>query len=341
MATDKSININLKKSYHYQKGAKTLHETAINQIANDDFENLIDTLNRLKKLDEDDCLHDLKNKLNSKLLKDSNACVRKVKILEELDEKSIEIISKDFTKIISAKHYLSNFTYPKEEKFLSVEKITKNETEIKAAIKSCVDHYMKNINKSFQNFNAEDKIKKLSAMRKHLIDFVDVEDDTMNKIKELIDNQSNMTIESLKSFERVEIEDYTFNSPKEVYEKLTKLKDPNIEQAKIQFKKIILSKYDQKLEMAKKLTPPDTENEHMIKCNRSINFLPEEFKDGINHSIKDTERVIKDMIFKYNVEIEKNIGKFNLFPKFFKNIQDCFSFRQQRFSKPLRPIRQL
>ena len=207
------------------------------------FEKLGECLLKFNGMDEMDAyyLNQLKYKLNNKLVNICKSTKLNARILDELEENEIKIIKENMEYVQQAKLYLKPHIDGIQGELDTLE------VDIKACVNKAVQKYLKNIEDLLKTkFDAEKKINHILSLKPHLRFLIDTE--LLVKISDLKKYEANMVMESVKKFETCNIEEFANYPPREVHEKLQKSSGSSIEDAKVQFNRIILDKYRVKLD---------------------------------------------------------------------------------------------
>jgi hypothetical protein len=272
---------------------KSLYDLCMEMIEFHKFENLADSIAKLNKyVDNDESnehyIKKLKFKLNSKLKSIYKEALFNARFVENLDENMLQNISKNFECIKSAKEFISNFIENIEEIYLF-------EIELKDTMNKSVLKYLDSIEDSIKKIEinlSEQKIKHILHVR-HLIELF-CEEITLHRINNLNNDRKKAVLSIIENFKSYDVAEYVHHSPKEIFVKLNGQND--FEDALKILRKNICEKFSDKLDEAKRVSPPSLENEHIKKCEKAWYYLPDEMKNEIQNLILEA---IKD--------IEKNI----------------------------------
>ena len=283
---------NLYNKYNIRQiqDSKILYNSCKEMIESLNFENLGESLVKFNSTDEasQNYINNLKIKLNAKLKTICKETLFNAKIVEKLDEKMLQNIEKNFESVVNAKENVKTFIE-------NIEEINQFEKDVKNTMNQSVIKYLESIEEAIKKLDmvlGEQMIQHILHVRQFIELFI--EDSTLLRINNLNTDQKNFVVNTIENFKNYEISEYVHHSPKEIYDKL--IGDEDFEEPIKVLKKIISEKFAEKLDLAKKVKPPSLENDHLNKCERALNYLPDEIKSEIQNLILEARK-----------EIEKNI----------------------------------
>ena len=283
---------NLYNKYNIRQiqDSKILYNSCKEMIENLQFENLAESLAKFNRAEEasENYVNSLKVKLNAKIKSICKDTLFNAKIVENLNEKMLQMIEKNYESILNAKQNVNGYIEHMGE-------IDQFESEIKNTMNLAVIKYLESIEEAIRKLDmvlGDQKIQHILNVRQFIELYI--EESTLNRINNLTNDQNKFVLNTVENFKNYELSEYVHHSPKEVYDKL-KGDEDFVESLKL-LKTIISEKFNEKLDLAKKVKPPTLENEHLNKCEKALNYLPDDMKNEIQTLILDTRK-----------EIEKNI----------------------------------
>jgi len=283
-----------------------------------DFEELANCFNKLKTADQTDQFYfeNLKTRLDSRMKKIMRYTKLKANTLDDLEESNLKLIQENLELVFDAKEFLNEYL---------PEYIDSFEVEIKEIVTKFVSLYLENIIKLIPLFGAEAKISHIIRMRLYLSYLVNNQS-ILDKITVLRDLQNKLIFDTIQDFKKFDLKTYYFNSPKEIFDKFSNLDHITKNEAKINFKKILTEKYNEELEKMIQHNPLNLNFEHI---ERSLNFLPNDFKAMIEYDYIEKKR--KEI--KNNIKEEEERIKLSIAEKYFDKIKSQYEYYQEHNQK--------
>ncbi|CAF3712867.1 unnamed protein product [Rotaria sp. Silwood1] len=176
--------------------------------------------------------------------------------------------------------------------------------EVKKLIEGRIKLFLVSVNDliKINNFyEADEKIKSITLVSNLLgtfgTQYIFEQIEELNKNLDIV--VSNVVV---KKYAEMDMNEYTLNPSKDIFDKLGKVSDINPRYAKPldEIRRSILTKFRIELDETKKKQPPNSDNIHIRKFDSGVKYLPEDMQETLK---KDLQHCI--------VEINKNIEKHN------------------------------
>jgi len=280
-----------------QDSTKLVYDTCKEMIENLHFDKLTENFEKFNTIDmsEKNYLEKLIVKLNFKLKNICEKTLNNVKINKNLDEKMLQNIEKNFECVLSAKKFVPSYIE-------NIDEINQFESEIKDSMNKSVLKYLDGIEESIKKLDinlGEQKIQHILHVRQFIELYI--EDSTLSRINNLRNDQKCFVLSTVENFKNYDISEYAHHSPKEIFAKLEGEKD--FDEAMKILKKVISEKFHDRLDQAKKVNPPSLENEHLKKCEKALNYLPDDMKSEIQNLILEAKKDIEKNILSVELDL--------------------------------------
>jgi hypothetical protein len=280
-----------------QDSTKLIYETCKEMIENLHFDKLAEIFEKFNTLEmsEKNYLEKLKVKLNFKLKNICENILNNVKINENLDEKMLQNIEKNFECILSAKKFVPSYIE-------NIDEINQFENEIKDSMNKSVLKYLDGIEESIKKLDinlGEQKIQHILNVRQFIELYI--EESTLSRINNLRSDQKSFVLSTVENFKNYDIGEYAHHSPKEIFAKLEG--EADFDEAMKILKKVISEKFHDRLDQAKQVKPPSLENEHLKKCEKAMNYLPDDMKSEIQSFILEAKKDIEKNILSVELDL--------------------------------------
>jgi hypothetical protein len=290
-------NLFNKYNIRSKQDSKLVYETCKEMIENLNFENLAESSAKFNISNESDenYLKNIKVKLNNKLRSICKDTSFNTKIVENLDEKMLQNIEKNFECILSAKKFVPSYIENMDE-------INQFENEIKDSMNKSVLKYLDGIEESIKKLDinlGEQKIQHILNVRQFIELYI--EESTLSRINNLRSDQKSFVLSTVENFKNYDIGEYAHHSPKEIFAKLEG--EADFDEAMKILKKVISEKFHDRLDQAKQVKPPSLENEHLKKCEKAMNYLPDNMKSEIQSFILEAKKDIEKNILSVELDL--------------------------------------
>ncbi|CAF5099249.1 unnamed protein product, partial [Rotaria sp. Silwood1] len=92
----------------------------------------------------------------------------------------------------------------------------------------------------------------------------------------------------VKKYAEMDMNEYTLNPPKDIFDKLGRVSDinPRYAQALDAIRRSILTKFRKELDEAKKKQPPNPDNIHIRKFESGVKYLPKDMQETLEADLK-------------------------------------------------------
>ncbi|CAF4095909.1 unnamed protein product [Rotaria sp. Silwood2] len=144
-------------------------------------------------------------------------------------------------------------------------------------------------------------------------------DETLKEVEREIDTlretQRKVVLEdSVKKYSELNISDYPWNPPTDIFEKFDEVKDTNpiYEQALKSIQKVIVDKFREELKLATLEKPPNPDNQHIRNFELAVKYLPEKVKSALEIELKHCKENIHRIILNIEDDLKYTISSGNL-----------------------------
>ncbi|CAF3535937.1 unnamed protein product [Rotaria sp. Silwood1] len=219
-----------------------------------------------------------------------------------IEIQAIQSIVENLRRMQNAKKFISQYLDKPEEIDHCIE-------EVKKLIEGRIKLFLVSVNAliKINNFyEADEKINSITLVSNLLgtfrTQYVFEHIEELNKnLDEVV---SNVVV---KKYAEMDMNEYTLNPPKDIFDKLGRVSDinPRYAQALDAIRRSILTKFRKELDEAKKKQPPNPDNIHIRKFESGVKYLPKDMQETleadlkhcryeINKNIENNDRDLKD-----------------------------------------------
>ena len=229
----------------------------------------------------------------------------------EIEIKDIRFIVEHLKRMETAKQFIS--THLDQPILIQIDETLK---EVERLIEEKMKVFLERVNANFHANNfyeADKKVESIAVVRTLLGKYCT--SNVAGEIEKLRETQRTVVLEdSVKKYSELNISDYIWNPPTDIFEKFDEVKNTNpiYEQALKSIQKVIVAKFREELKLATLEKPPNPDNQHIRNFESAVKYLPEKVKSPLEIELKYCKENIHRIILNIEDDLNNEISSANL-----------------------------